>query len=222
MVLGSPIGKSDSINTAIIDKANALKIIVSRLCYLNRHDALLLLGHSFAIPKILYTLRTAPCSHSFDDELRSILSTVLNINLDSETAWSQATLPVGFGGIVIQSSIQLAPSAFLASAAGCSTLINQILPERLHNTPYSDVEDALAIWTRGHEYPPPLPPSPADRRWKAWDLPQIQELYDNLLIKAVDSMSYARLLAVATKESGAWLNALPVSARQSTSRSPSV
>ena len=56
VVLDSPIGKSDSINTAIIDKVNALKIIVSRLCYLNRHDALHLLRHSFAIPKILYIL----------------------------------------------------------------------------------------------------------------------------------------------------------------------
>ena len=72
------------------------------------------------------------------------------------------------------------------------------------------MEDAPAIWGRGHEYPPP--PSPADRRWKVWNLPQMQELYDNFLIKAVDSRSYARLLAVATKESGAWLNALPVSA----------
>ena len=53
----------------------------------------------------LYTLWTAPCLQIFADELRSILSTVLNIILDSETAWCQATLPVGFGGIVIQSSI---------------------------------------------------------------------------------------------------------------------
>ena len=62
-LLGSPIGLSHSINVAITDKVNALKTMGSRLCRFSKHDALLLL-RSFAIPKILYMLKTAPCFSS--------------------------------------------------------------------------------------------------------------------------------------------------------------
>ena len=58
-------------------------------------------------------------------------------------------------------------------------------------------------------YPPPV--SPSSSRQKAWDLPHVQETYDQLLQGATDSRSRARLLVAATKESGAWLHALPVS-----------
>ena len=47
-------------------------------------------------------------------------------------------------------------------------------------------------------------------RQKAWDIPCVQTTYDTLPDNAPDPRSHARLLAVATKESGAWLNALPI------------
>ena len=92
MLLGTAIGPIQSINVAILDKVDVLKTMGRRLCYLKRHDALLLLRHSFSIPKILYLLQTAPCFASpvlerFHIELRSILSAVLNINLDRDDAW---------------------------------------------------------------------------------------------------------------------------------------
>jgi hypothetical protein len=135
-LLGSPIGHQSSIDAAISDKVISLKTMGSRLWHLCKHDALILLRHSIAIPKILYTLRTAPCffssaPKSFDQDLRCILSDVLNMSLDSDSAWSQATLPVGYGGIGVRSAVQLAPSAFLASAAGSSDLVRRILPGRL-------------------------------------------------------------------------------------------
>ena len=215
MLLGSPIGQSPSVDSAICAKVNSLKVMGSRLCLLRKHDALLLLRHSFAIPKILYILRTAPCFLSpclvlFDQELRSILSAVLNISLDSVSAWSQATLPVAYGGIGVRSAVQLAPSAFLASAAGSTNLIHQILPARMsHSYSYPAVEDAKRVWKSSHDQSPP--PSPADVRQKAWDMPCVQSTYDILLDTATDPRARARLLAVAKKESGAWLNALPVS-----------
>ena len=213
-LLGSPIGHQSSIDAAISDKVISLKTMGSRLCLLCKHDALILLRHSIAIPKILYTLRTAPCFSSsvlksFDQELRCILSDVLNISLDSDSAWSQATLPVGYGGIGVRSAVQLAPSAFLASAAGSSDLVRHILPGRLSSAPYPAIEDAKIEWSRGHDRPPP--PYPADMRQKAWDIPRVEESYDALLNNATDPRSRARLLAVATRESGAWLHALPVS-----------
>lgn len=60
-----------------------------------------------------------------------ILADILNVNLDAHSTWVQATLPVGEGGLGIRRSVQLAPSAFLASAAGCNDLLIQILPSRL-------------------------------------------------------------------------------------------
>ena len=118
---------------------------------MNGHDALTLLRHSFAIPRLLFTLRTAPCflsGHlkSFDDILRSTLSNIVNINLDSESAWLQASLPVKAGGIGIRRATQLASSAFLASAAGCWSIICQIL-----NLPFIECADActkaaLVVW----------------------------------------------------------------------------
>ena len=124
-LLGSPIADVDFIVDVIMRKIKMLQLLGERLNLLCSHDALTLLRHSFAIPRVLYTLRTAPCflsSHlkSFDDILRSTLSSIVNIHLDSESSWLQASLPVKAGGIVIRKATQLATSAFLASAACCS------------------------------------------------------------------------------------------------------
>ena len=75
-----------------------------RFQYLMAHDSLVLLRNSFAIPKLQYLLRTAPCFKStslqhYDDALRSIVCSVANIQLEAlESAWVQATLPVKMGG----------------------------------------------------------------------------------------------------------------------------
>ena len=161
--LGSPIGSSRSIDAAITNKIKSLRIMGSRLCHLQKHDALLLLPHSFAIPRILYLLRTSPCFSSscleeFDQLLRSLLSTVLNVCLDDNSAWLQATLPVSMGGIGVRSVVQLGPSAFLASAAsaaGSSSLITRILPENLKGVSYSAKLHALSVWSDGHSFQPP-------------------------------------------------------------------
>ena len=47
-------------------------------------------------------------------------------------------------------------------------------------------------------------------RQKAWDLPIVERNWENML-RVADQVCRARLLAAAQRESGAWLNALPVS-----------
>lgn len=59
-----------------------------------------------------------------------------------------------------------------------------------------------------NDYPPP---PPMDTTQKAWGIPHVQATYDSLLDRASNPKSRDRLLAVATKEFGAWLNALPIS-----------
>ena len=213
-LLGSPIGNSESISQAIHRKCEKLKLLKSRLCLLYAHDALLLLRHTFAIPKLLYILRTAPCfqSHSvyvFDSILRSAVSEITNICLDDEHVWFQSSLPVANGGIGIRRAAELAPSAFLASAAGCSPLVNQILPASLHETNNVWTDSALVKWQQGHNEPPPTGENSHLQR--AWDKPKVDATFKRLLNDAQDPSTRARLLAVSTKESGAWLNAPPLS-----------
>ena len=128
--------------------------------------------------------------------------------MDDDSAWIQATLPVRFGGIGIRSAAQLAPIAFLASAAGCTDLVQEILPPRLQDALDPNIKLAMECWREGHEHPPPLPPN--SHQQKAWDTPRVEVTYKSLLDSAVDNHNRARLLAVKCKETGAWLNALPV------------
>ena len=213
-LLGSPLCSVDCIDQVIRDKTESLRTMGDRLSYLHAQDALLLLRHSFAIPKLLYTLRTAPCflSHElsiYDNILKSITSRITNVPLgDSDTAWTQASLPVKQGGLGIRSAVQLAPSAFLASAAGSSGLVSQILPKRLQEVPYAAKAEALSSWMQGHDSPPP--PDPVAHRQRMWDLPRVCAISQALIDNASDARSRARLLAVCRSESGAWLQALPV------------
>ena len=59
ILLGSPI--MESLSRAITNRMDNLKVMEGRLRYLSSQDALLLLHHAFAIPKLLYLLRSAPC-----------------------------------------------------------------------------------------------------------------------------------------------------------------
>ena len=188
--------------------------ILNRLPHLSK-QVLFLIRCALAIPKTLYLLRTAPCFHSpllevFDQELRSLLNLTLNIPFEDHHTWLQETLPVGCGGLGVRRSVQLAPSAFLASAAASSPLIQQLLPGRLTGVSYVPKEDALNLWLQSVDCPPPA--SPRDRKQQAWDEPQYKATYHTLIESAGNSVSRARLLAANVKESGAWINALPISA----------
>ena len=113
-LLDSPIGGIEAINTTIKAKIGKLQLLGDRLCLLHSHDALFLLRHSFAIPKMLYVLRTAPCflSPFLDSLFRDFLSGITNISMGANSVWIQATLAVKFGGLGVRRATQLAPSVF--------------------------------------------------------------------------------------------------------------
>ena len=132
-ILGAPVGSTRSVDVVLEERVRLLGLLGERLRLLQAQDALLLLRHSFTIPKVLHVLRSSPCFTSthlcdFDDLLRDILSDMINVTLKPGLAWLQASLPVHAGGIGIRSTAQLAPSAYLASAAGCTNLVQQIPP----------------------------------------------------------------------------------------------
>ena len=57
---------------------------------------------------------------------------------------------------------------------------------------------------------PPLPPN--DKKQRAWDKPQIAVSFQSLLDVSDSSKMRARLLAASVKESGAWIQAMRISA----------
>ena len=60
-LLGSPLGDVACIDATLEKKIQALNTMGALFPYLSSHDALTLLRHSFAIPKLHYLLRSAPC-----------------------------------------------------------------------------------------------------------------------------------------------------------------
>jgi hypothetical protein len=62
-LLGSPLG-DNTMDLCLQTQLHQLKIIGERLCLLQSHDALTILRHSLALPKLLYTLRTSPAYSS--------------------------------------------------------------------------------------------------------------------------------------------------------------
>ena len=127
-LLGSSIGDTASITDILRSKITMLKRMGDRLQHLSAHDAILLLKHSFALPKLLYNLRTAPCFLSpalqeYNGLLKSILSGITNIHFEEDSpTWLQATLPVKMGGIGIQSAVQLAACTFCVFNFRCCLL----------------------------------------------------------------------------------------------------
>ena len=213
-LLGSPLG-TNAMATVLDSQIQQLKLTGERLHHLQSHDALTILRHSFALPTLLHVLRTSPAFSSpllpaWDNLLLSIFSSITNIDIHpGDPAWLQATLPVGSGGLGIQSACHLAPSAFLASADGASSLMLELLPVDLSTTPYVERISALAAWR--HELPQDTPVPSTPSLQKAWDKPRVDCLFDAILSACGDQESRARLSAASSKESGAWLNAPPIS-----------
>ena len=139
-----------------------------------------------------------------------MLSSVLNVSLIDSSTWVQATLQVNCGGLGVRRSVQLALSAFLASAAAFSHLIQKVLPTRLSVSSYAPKDAALHFWCQSVDTSPPLPPN--DKKQRAWDGPQIAVSFQSLLDVSDSSKMRARLLAASVKESGAWIQAMPISA----------
>ena len=215
-LLGSPLG-CNAMADCLNDQLHRLKVVRERLCHLAVHDVITILRHCFSIPKLLYVLRMTPAFsssglQSWDEQLLSIVSRIMNIDFrPGDPAWLQATLAVGSGGLGFRSGLHLAPSAFLASAAGASALMQQLLPPHLASISYCEQHSALSVW---HSSLPEetLPPTGCSRnKQKSWDKQRVDHVFHSLLHNCKDEVSKARLLAASCIQSGAWLNAPPVS-----------
>jgi hypothetical protein len=93
MLLGAPIGSEQSVVEVLTVKLHELRRLSVRISQFNAHDALFLLKNCFSIPKLTYTLRSAPCYtqqllSKYDDIIRSTLQSILNISIPDMT-WAK-------------------------------------------------------------------------------------------------------------------------------------
>ena len=162
---------------------------------------------------LTYMLRSAPCSdHSglvlIDNILRRACSTVINVDL-SDDQWLQASLPTKLGGLGIRSVSLLAPSAYLASAAGTSDLQNRILG-RVNFPADLELVRVSSYWSSLCQAEQP-PLASLDKQHQL-DSRVCQAQFHQLLNRQDSPIDKARLLAVSASHSSDWLHALPISA----------
>ena len=156
-------------------KKEELQRLTNRLELMPSHDSLFLLRNVLAAPRLVYLLRTAPCWDSpelpmYDAVLRDSLSAILNIDID-DNRWTQASLPVRWGGLGVRGITLLAPSAYLASAASTMELTSTLLPMRLRMIEDNGIASAMSTWTRlatSLKDPTSTPP-PTSQLQRVWD-----------------------------------------------------
>lgn len=213
-LLGTPVMSGEAVDRVLHTKTKNLKTAISRLANIPRHDALCLLKNSIAIPKLLYTLRTASCFDSaalteFDRILREGLEQILNIHM-SDVQWDQATLPVQRGGLGIRSAVALAHSAFLASAAATVLLQDSILaPTKNRIGRDRTLDDAEGKWMEQSGQSAPL--ADHNLRQYSWDNKVCDAIVDRILATSSTATDQARLRAASAEHAGDWLNAPPIS-----------
>ena len=116
-LLGAPLFP-EAINTILNPKLENLKLMARRLNEIDNHEALFLLRHCFAMPKLTYFLRTSPCFleqetlENFDKIIKDTLVNILNISLP-DMAYNQATLPISKGGLGLRLATEIAVRFFI-------------------------------------------------------------------------------------------------------------
>jgi hypothetical protein len=103
MLLGAPVGSTQSEDAVLKAKLEELRQLSNRLSLLHTRHALFPLKNCFSNPKLMLTLRSAPCYSrqlltEYDDVIRSTLQHFINVKL-SDDAWNQATLLVANDGL---------------------------------------------------------------------------------------------------------------------------
>lgn len=210
-LLGAPVLGDTALNYCLTKKVDDLKRATKRLQLLESHDALFLLKNCLSIPKMTYILRTSVASDShqldtFDKTMKEALSNVINVDLNN-FQWLQATLPTRYGGLGIRSAVDLASSAFLASATQTLELQSRILPERLHCIEDHALVKALSCWQKHAETEPPITNRGKQRQWDSFI---IERKFNDLILNASSDEDKARLLSAKAPHSGDWLHTMPI------------
>ena len=211
-LLGAPLSE-EGVDAALRSGQQKLERMVSRLELVEGHQGFTLLRNCLAIPKLQHVLRTSPTYKrraalvGFDKVLVDALSTVTNVRFESSPL-VQAVLPVSVGGLGVRRASDVALPAFISSLHSTSELVEAVLLNVNHLAVDHELELAEGEWTR-RVGGASLAEGVDKCRQRTWDLPLAEFTRDQLL-NAADQVSRARILASSCKESGLWLQALPV------------
>lgn len=209
-LLGAPIF-SESIPPLIDSISLKFNSIVERLLNIHPHIAFTIIRFCLFAPRAIYLLRCSPLwKHpnlllSLDESIQCTLSSVLNCHFDSKS-WTQASLPIRFGGLGIRSIKNLSLPAFLSSVHSTLSLTTKIILPSLGGVEVSCLSEARNAWSAICPNCD-LPTLPNSQRH--WDEPLCKMTFSTLLESAVNDTERARLLAVSEREAGFWLHAIP-------------
>ena len=207
-LLGSPLGTC-STEDALRQKIDSLKLLCTRTAQLPAHQAFFLLKNCFAVPRLLYTLRTSPCYREYellaelDRLMKDTFEKLANVYLSADL-WSQATLPITMGGFGLQAPKDIAAPAYISSVISCTLAIEDILG---HSLSEPGLDDAVQHWkslvTGGV-----VPPIGIGRQ-KAWYTEVAKNKQARLVSDVTSELQHARLLGSSAPGSGDWIKALP-------------
>lgn len=210
-LLGSPIGERQ-IPRALNAKKDLLHQICQRAALMHPQAALFLLRHSLGVPKVVYTLRSAPTYNytadlnSMDDTCRDIISRIMNINVTTDV-WNRISLPVGRGGWGVRGVHQLALPCYAGSLSQFGCLSESLLPDQERSEIIKERDKAMAV-LRTTIDPMPLPEETNQRL--------LDSLRCDVVVRNIEeSLPTARDNAIFSASrhpfSGKWLEALPSS-----------
>ena len=166
--------------------------------------------------KVTHALRTSPpdavsdAISSFDDSVRRCLERVCQSSI-SDSAWSQAILPIRDGGLGLGAAASSAAAAFVASCTTAGPLARKLLGEE--DDPIPGTQDAIdTLLSQGctnvNELLEKEPTHGLQRRLTE---PIMKKQSGNLL-ETSSIRDKARLISLAGECAGAWLQALPMPA----------
>jgi len=167
--------------------------------------------HCLSIPKWLHLLRSSPSWEStpgllrVDHSERSTLANIINVQL-SDSSWSQASLPVRWGGVGVRSLLDLAPSAFLSSAFLTRPFIELLLQPIALASFEATVSEAVTHWDSQSDFPSTTGTLRVVQR--AWDDASCGSRLQSILSDAAGA-DRACLLESSSEGSGSWMHAFP-------------
>ena len=203
----------EGIVTMLEPKLQKLKLMAQRLSEIEKHDGLFLLKNCFAIPKLTYSLRTAPCFtesnilSSYDLVIKEALENILNTSLSEDSSWRQCTLPVKQGGLGVRLASEVALPAYLSSVRASQGVTFSLLQQEIQQEQNLFFDRGCDEW-KAMLGVTELPTKPIFQ--SAWDKPLCQKRLDDLINSAPTECERARLLAVSSEGASAFLNALPL------------
>ena len=174
-----------------------------RILLLDGHPGLFLLKNAFSLPRLLLTLRSAPCHPEllaeYDVITRLTTEALCNIHLD-DNSWSQAKLPFRYGGLGLCTAEDLALPAFLSSRTESISLVNEILRQPTNK---QEDDDEVRAWLDQNL----VLPSNAHKQ-RNWDDIQCSSAVTTL-VPVLNQHRLACFKAASRPESGVWLNCVP-------------